>query len=143
MFCREWLAQLEQHKDQITGAGLKLAAVGIGEPKHARRYCGTLAPSVACYANQTKGAYKAFGLDRGSLLQLMGPKVFAAGARAVAGGHSQGESTGDTLMLGGVFVIDPAGVFRYVHYDAHAGDHPDFAEILSAVKKWRGTYAAA
>lgn len=143
MFCREWLAQLEQHKDQITAVGLKIAAVGLGEPKHAQRYCGSLAPNVACYANKTKEAYKAFGLDRGSLLQLMGPQVFAAGARAVARGQNQGEATGDTLMLGGVFVIDQQGVFRYVHYDAHAGDHPDFAEILRAVKRWKGAYAAA
>lgn len=138
MFCREWLAQLEQHKDQITAAGLRIAAVGLGEPKHAQRYCGSLAPSIACYANKTKEAYRAFGLDRGGLLQLMGPQVFAAGARAMARGHVQGETTGDALMLGGVFVIDQEGIIRYAHYDAHAGDHPDFADVLRAVKAWKG-----
>jgi len=136
MFCREWLAQLEQHKDQLTAAGLRIAAVGLGEPKHAQRYCGSLAPSLACYANKTKEAYRAFGLERGSPLQLMGPGVLAAGARAVARGHTQGEPTGDTLMLGGVFIIDQQGVVRYAHYDAHAGDHPEFAEILRAVQRW-------
>ncbi|MCS6909529.1 MAG: redoxin domain-containing protein [Anaerolineales bacterium] len=137
MFCREWLAQLEQHTEQITSAGLRIAAVGLGEPKHAQRYCGSLAPSIACYANKTKEAYKAFGLDRGNLLQLMGPQVFAAGARAIARGYTQREITGDALMLGGVFVIDQEGIIRYAHYDAHAGDHPDFAEVLRAVKDWK------
>lgn len=134
MFCREWLAQLEQHKDDIRGAGLQLAAVGIGEPKHARRYCGRLAPSVTCVANKTLEAYRAFGLKQGSLLQLAGPQVFLAGARAVAGGAVQGEATGNTLMLGGVFVIDQRGVIRFADYDEYAGDHPDFDDILAAVR---------
>lgn len=134
---------MEQHKEQITSAGLRIAAVGLGEPKHAQRYCGSLAPSIACYANKTKEAYKAFGLDRGSLLQLMGPQVFAAGARAMARGHTQGETTGDALMLGGVFVIDQEGIIRYAHYDAHAGDHPNFAEVLRAVKDWKEARSTA
>lgn len=137
MFCREWLAQLEQHKDEIGATGLSLAAVGIGEPKHAQRYCGTLAPSVTCLCNKTLEAYRAFGLKEGNLLQLAGPQVFAAGARAVAGGSVQGETTGNAFMLGGVFVVDQRGVIRFADYDEYAGDHPAFADILAAVRVLR------
>jgi hypothetical protein len=35
MFCREWLAQVERHHTEIQATGLKVVAVGIGEPKHA------------------------------------------------------------------------------------------------------------
>lgn len=135
MFCREWLAQLEQHKDELQGAGLRLAAVGIGEPKHARRYCGALSPSVTCVANKTLEAYRAFGLKEGGLLQLAGPRVFAAGARAVAGGSVQGETTGNAFMLGGVFIVDGRGIIRFADYDEYAGDHPDFKDILAEVRR--------
>jgi peroxiredoxin len=134
MFCRQWLAQLEQHKAELTAAGVTLTAVGLGEPKHAQRYCGQLAPSVMCLVNATKEAYKAFGLARGSLMQLMGPQIFINGAKASAQGFAQGETTGDALMIGGTFVIDQAGIIRFAHYDADASDHPEFSEILRAVK---------
>lgn len=134
MFCREWLAQLEQHRELIQAAGLSLAAVGIGEPKHAQRYCGTLAPSVTCLVNKTLEAYKAFGLKPGNVGQLLGPAVIAAGARAVSHGHVQGETTGNAYMLGGVFVIDEHGIVRFAEYDEYAGDHPVFAHILRAAQ---------
>jgi hypothetical protein len=137
MFCREWLAQLEQHQDEIRAAGLGLAAVGIGQPKHAQRYCGRLAPSVTCLCNQTLEAYRAFGLTEGSLLQLAGPRVLAAGARAVARGMRQGQATGNALMLGGVFVVDQGGAILFADYDEYAGDHPEFSEVLSAVRALR------
>lgn len=134
MFCREWLAQLEQHKDVLQTAGLRLAAVGIGEPKHAQRYCGLLAPSVTCFSNPTLEAYKAFGLKQGNVLQLVGPSVLAAGARATAAGFQQGAATGNVAMLGGVFVIDQGGSVRFADYDEYAGDHPVFAHILNAAR---------
>jgi peroxiredoxin len=135
MHCRDWLAQLEQHKDEILAAGLRLAAVGIGEPKHARRYCGQYGPSVECLANKTKQAYTAYGLRRGGLLELVGPEVILASAQTVARGIVQGDATGDPTMLGGVFIIDRQGVIRYARYDRYAGDHPGFAEILRAARR--------
>jgi peroxiredoxin len=142
MFCREWLAQLEQHQDEIRAAGLSLAAVGIGEPKHAQRYCGSLAPSVTCLVNKSLEAYQAYGLKAGNVLQLAGPQVISAGARAVGRGHTQGETTGNPYMLGGVFVIDQQGVVRFAEYDEYAGDHPVFGHILRAARDLRLSSAA-
>jgi hypothetical protein len=142
MFCREWLAQLEQHQDALRTAGLSLAAVGIGEPKHAQRYCGTLAPSVTCLVNKSLEAYRAFGLKQGDPLQLVGPQVVAAAVRAVGSGHTQGQTTGNSLMLGGVFVVDRQGVVRFADYDEYAGDHPVFAHILRAARELKLSQAA-
>jgi len=35
MFCRQRFAQLERHRIEIQATGLRVVAVGIGEPKHA------------------------------------------------------------------------------------------------------------
>ncbi len=134
MHCRDWLAQLERHTDEILAAGLRLAAVGIGKPKHAQRYCGRFGPSVQCLVNPTKEAYDAYGLKRGRLMDLIGPQTIIASARTVARGIVQGNATGDPYMLGGVFIIDQQGVIRYARYDQYAGDHPGFAEILEAAR---------
>ena len=139
MHCRDWLAQLEQHQGELRAAGLSVAAIGIGEPKHAERYCGQLAPSITCLINPTLEAYRAFGLKEGSALQLVGPKTLLASAGAAMRGFTQGKNTGNPLMLGGVFVIDPQGVIRLARYDEYAGDHPDLAEVVTAVQRLAGS----
>lgn len=117
----------------MRAAGLAVAAIGIGEPKHAQRYGDLLAPSVTCLANKSLEAYHAYGIRQGSALQLIGPKVLAAGAQAAARGSRQDQATGNTFMLGANFVIDGQGVIRFAAYDEFAGDHPEFQTILAAV----------
>lgn len=130
MFCREWLAQLEQHHDKIRAAGLKVVAVGLGEPKHAQRYCPLLSPSATCVLGLGTAAHRAYGLQRGGLGQLAGPQVIAAGLRAAAHGFHQGASTGDGQMLSGTFIVDQAGRVRYAFYSSDAGEHPDLVSLL-------------
>ena len=133
MFCREWLAQLESHRAEIEEAGLKIVAIGIGQPKHARRYCGKLAPSLDCYTNEETDVYRAYGLKRGGLGQLMSPSVMRAGMRATSSGFQQGKSTGDVKMLPGTFIIDTDGAVQYAYYSRHAGDHPSISKLLQAM----------
>jgi peroxiredoxin len=121
---------LERHKDDFAQAGLQVVAVALGEPKHARRYCGRLAPSITCYCNQTADVYRAYGLKRMAMVQALQPGLLLAGARAAAGGHVQGETTGDPRMLPGTFVVDTDGLIRFAYYSSHAGDHPNLAALL-------------
>lgn len=127
---------MEQHHGELTAAGLQVAVVGIGEPKHAQRYCGELAPSVTCFVNKTLEAYRAFGMREGTVLELVGPQALANAAGAFGRGARQGAATGNTLMLGGVVLIDAAGVVRYAMFERHTGEHPSFNDILSEVRHW-------
>jgi hypothetical protein len=61
-----------------------------GEPKHAERYCGKLAPSITCLTNETTMPYETYGLQQGKLGELMSPAVVVASVRALARGSSQG-----------------------------------------------------
>lgn len=132
IFCREWLAQLEQAHEKITSVGLRLQAIGLGEPKHARYFCGKLAPHVTCHVDQDKKAYAIYGLRQAGLTEMMNPAMYMASARAIAGGHIQGEATGDTWMLPGTFIVDGDGIVQYAYYSQHAGDHPDINKMLRA-----------
>jgi peroxiredoxin len=125
---------LEQHKEEIEAAGLRVVAVGLGEPKHARRYCPQLAPSVTCLCNSDAEAHRSYGLKRGNVLQLAGPQVIASALRAVQKGHSQGEATGDVTMLSATFVVDWRGIIQYAYYNKFAGDHPDLTGLLEAAQ---------
>jgi peroxiredoxin len=139
MFCREWLALLEQHKSDLKAAGLQVVAIGNGEPKHAVRVCGKIAPELPCLSEKTTDAHYTYGLHSAGLVELAAHslQVTAAGARAIAGGHIQGETTGDVRMIPGSFIIDKAGKVQWTHYNAHPADHPKFEDILQAAQSLR------
>lgn len=131
---------MELRKDEIEAAGLRVVAVGLGRPVHARRIGDRLAPSVDCVTNEEPALHAAFGIGRANLLRLMSPDSLAAGARAAARGHAQGQATGDQLRLGATFIIDQDGTVILAHYGKHPGDHPDLSDWL---RRWRQAGGAA
>jgi peroxiredoxin len=128
---------LELNKDKLRGAGLQVVSVAMGEPKHAERYCGKLAPSITCLTNETTMPYETYGLQQGKLGELMSPAVVVASARALARGSSRGETIGDAKMLPGTFIVDRHGIIQYTYYSKHAGDHPDIADLIAAANTLR------
>ncbi|MBN1287021.1 MAG: redoxin domain-containing protein [Anaerolineae bacterium] len=131
MFCREWLAQLELHKDELTSAKLQIIGIAMGQPKHAERYCGKFAPSITCLTDETTLPYQTYGLQQGKLAELISPAVVFASVRALTRGSSQGETIGDAKMLPGTFIIDEHGIIRYAYYSKHAGDHPNITDLIA------------
>jgi peroxiredoxin len=116
---------------------LRLVGVGLGKPEHAANICSRIAPSVTCIVDSEKSAYVQYGLRQGTILQLFGPRVLAAGARAASAGHFQSQKTGDPMMMPGTFIVDSQGIIRYAHYSEHAGDHPPIQELLAAGQQLR------
>jgi len=103
-------------------------AIGLGEPKHAERFCGKLAPGITCLTDSTNTSHTAYGLTHLGLGAAVGSVL--ATARAVAAGHVQGQATGDQTMLPGTFIVDTGGVVRYAYYSKHAGDHPNIEDLI-------------
>jgi peroxiredoxin len=134
MFCRELLARFERARGQFHSAGVRAIAVGMCHPEEAAGFCGRRAPSVTCLCDPSTGAYAAYGLRSGRLLEVTPPAVVPAIARALAHGHLQGRTRGDPMMMPGTFAIDAAGVLHAVHYARHAGDQPDLAAMIAAVR---------
>lgn len=120
-----------QHSEEIKDAGYQLVAVGLGQPKHAERYCGSLAPNAHCLADIESEAYPLYGLGEGKLSQLLSLNTVRAGATAAKNGHSQGQSTGNSKMLGGTFLVDTDGVIQRAYYSEFAGDDPDLVSFIA------------
>lgn len=114
---------------------MQVLAMGIGEPKHAERYCGRLAPGIACFTNKHTDMYDRYGLQQSSLGQFLNGGIFRATVRVLKAGHRQGKATGDVKMLPGTFVVDKSGVIQFAYYSKHAGDHPEIAEITAVAQK--------
>ena len=105
-------------------------AVGIGEPKHARRYGGQLAPSVECLCHATSAVHRAYGLERFALTDLLNTRLMSNSLRAGAAGFVQGQATGDQQQLGGTFIVDTAGLIQYAYVSDLPGDHPNLERVL-------------
>lgn len=132
IFCRERLCQLEKRQAEFVAAGLPIVALALGQPRHAQRYGGLLAPSLTCLAAPTDSAYTAYGIAHSAASPSSITKVLGAGLRAALAGNVQGRATGDQFFLGATFVIEHGGRVRWAHFDTFAGDHGDLDAALSA-----------
>ena len=126
---------MELQREEIEAAGLRVVAVGLGQPKHIRQFGDKLAPSVDCVATEEPELHVAYGIGRANLLRLLAPDAIKAGARAASKGHTQGKATGDLQRLPGTFIVDAEGIVRYAYYGKHAGDHPNLSDV---VRIWAG-----
>ena len=122
---------------EFENAGVHVVAVGLGEPRHAAFFGPRLAPSVTCLSHPTAEVHAAFGMGRAGAESVLQPGMFSAAVRATLNGHVQGKATGDTRVLSGTFVIDHAGVIRFVHYARFPGDDPRIEVILRAAEALR------
>ncbi len=130
--CRARLAELETHREVLHKAGFKLVTLALGEPKHAERYCGKLAPHLDCLADDKNEGYYAWGLKQGTTSEFLthSMDVMKASLKAMANGHMQGVATGDAHMLPGTFIVDAAGTIRYAYYSDYAGDDPSIETLI-------------
>lgn len=83
---------------------------------------------VSRVSDPDKVLYRAFGLERGRLGQLLGPSVIARGLRGLFKGHGVGKPVGDTRQLPGAFVVSNGEVVREFRHQT-AADRPDYAEL--------------
>lgn len=114
-----------------------MICVGLGETKHAERYCGKLAPSLTCITSTTNDPYYDWGIYQtttGDAIRGMG-KVLLASGKAMMHGHSQGKATGDARMTPGTFIVDSDGKIVYAYYGKIAGDDPEIDELVAAANK--------
>ncbi len=79
-------------------------------------------------------AYRAWGLERGSLLRIWGdPLVWLRYARELAHGVHLRRPGWDTLQLGGDFVVDRAGTVVYSR-PQRGDDRPPVGELGRALE---------
>ena len=87
-------------------------------------------PGARAVADSSGRLYRAFGLGRGGIREMLGPGVWAAGLRAVLKGNLGGRPVGDVWTMPGLFLVRGEAIL-WEHRFRHAGDHPDFAKIFA------------
>lgn len=117
-----------------------VAAGGLPEPVFVHRasveaadeFFASRAPDHRAIADPDGRLFAAFGLQKGSLWQLLGPAVWWRGLVALFKGNFVGRPTGNETQMPGAFVVRGREVL-FSHRADHAGDHPDFDAMRRAL----------
>jgi hypothetical protein len=135
MFCRETVADLSAVHASVPRYP-RVLFVFQGSPLEGRAFLRRYWREARAIADPERRLYTAFGLERGSLIQTLGPAVWRAKRRAEGKGHQNGPRVGDIWMMPGVFLVSKETVVWEHHY-RHAADHPDFGRIPGIAERAR------
>jgi hypothetical protein len=145
-FCREAAADISAKRLEIERRGVELCFVYMpghdadasapqietGERKARRFFDRFGLGDVARIADPTHRLYRCFDLSRGTIGQLLGPRVWARGVAAgLLKGHLVGGLVGDGFQMPGVFLLHDGRVVRAYRHE-HAGSVPDYCAIAEA-----------
>lgn len=129
---------------QLDEAGVRVTAIGQGEPERAAWYVERrgLPPALRFLCDPEGVAYAAFGLLEGLphqvLYRLPEPiqrRDFDAGVAVARQRRDAGDPLVDSpWLMPGEFLVDTAGVVRMAHRYAHVFDIPETAMLLSAAR---------
>lgn len=131
-FCREALSDLAGRRRDIERQGARLVLVHMGDADgdagfFARYGLGDL-PRIA---DPDRALYRAFGLPRGSLGDVIGPKVWWRGFQAgFLNRHFAGRPIGDAFQMPGVFLLFHGEVVRGYRHQSSA-DRPDYLSLVT------------
>jgi peroxiredoxin len=129
-FCREALADVARQRASIEAQGVGIALIHMSDEAEAgpvfQKY--GLA-DLHRVSDPKRCAYRAFGLGKGSLESVFGPKVWWRGARAaIIDGHGLSKPNADPFQMPGVFVVFHGQVLRSYRHQSVA-DRPDYLKL--------------
>ena len=129
-FCREALSDLAKSRPAIDSSGTQLLLVHMGSEEQAAEFFARYNMDDVPRISDPKCAlYRGFGLSRGSLGALFGPKVWTRGLQAgLANKHGAGTQIGDGFQMPGVFLIFYGEVLRTFRHQS-AADRPDYVAL--------------
>lgn len=135
-FCREAIGDVARDRGVIEAAGVRIVLVHMGDSQAIDKLiakCGLRGVDRIC--DPDRKLYRAFGLKRGRLWQLFGPKVlWRALPEGVMWRHGIGRLTADSFQMPGLFLLEESGIVRRFRHRT-AADRPDYAGICAVPMK--------
>ncbi len=128
---------MQQSHPEIQQHGAQVVAIAQGTAAEAERFCDKLGVTYPCVGDPGKATYRAFGLPRGGLREMLiepmraGNEAMHKGYKISLRGSLMRHS--DWFQLPGLAVVDRAGIIRYLHRSRHAGDLPPTARVMEVL----------
>ena len=129
-FCREALADIARARPDIEGGGTRIVLVHMGDlgpPDSLLQQLGL--SDLDLISDPNRELYRAFGLRRGTLQQLFGPKVFWRGlVSGVLARYGIAPAITDATQMPATFLIRNSAIVRHYRHRS-AADRPDYAAL--------------
>ncbi len=127
--------QLHRDRSKFDAAGVRLAVIGQGTPRHAEHFRDSHDLDLPLYVDEGRSSYKTAGTKIATVGELLGPRVVAKGAATSArDGVMQGKIVGHAAQLGGVMIVKPGNEIAYLHLADDASDNPANEDVLGAAR---------
>ncbi len=131
-FCREALADIAHSRPEIERSGVRIVLVHMGDALELQLLLAKHnLLDLARISDPNQELYRAFGLKRGSVGQLFGPKVWWRGLNAgILAGHGLGKPAANSSQMPGVFLLEQGLVAKRFRHRS-AADRPDYAAFCA------------
>lgn len=105
----------------------------MGTPAEGDAFLSTRWPEARAVSDPERALYDAFGLRRASAGEVLSPRSWGSGLKAVLSGHLPGRPVGDPLVLSGQFLVR-GGEVLWENRHAHPGDERRHDELLDVFR---------
>jgi hypothetical protein len=122
----------DRHEDFIA-RGVDVTVIGMGATQTAKRFKEHEHLPFRVLVDKKRVSYELLGHERGSVSNVMGPKVWRRGLESLVR-HGQGLPKEDPYQLGGVAVIAAGGTLKLVHRSATSADNLPVDDLLEALR---------
>jgi peroxiredoxin len=131
-FCREALSDIARLRPRLEAEGARLVLVHLSGEAEIARLLAIYGLADTPRIHDPHGSlYRAFGLPRGSLSDVAGPKVWWRGCQAVfAGRHRVAFPDSDAFQMPGVFLLFHGEILRSYRHQS-AADRPDYLALVT------------
>jgi peroxiredoxin len=130
-FCRNAMSDMARLRDRIEDAGTRIVLGHMGSAEDFAVFAARYGlSSLAHVTDPGRTLYKGLGLRRGTVLQMLGPRLWCNWFKAVLRGHLAGRIKGDVFQLPGAFLLHRGKVVKS-HAYRDASDRPDYLSLAT------------
>lgn len=123
---------MQQHEGAFEDLGTRIVVVTFETTPFVRAYVAETKIAWPILVDRNRALYRHYGMHRGYLWNIWGPRTWWAYAKELARGRLPRYTDADTRQLGGDVLVDPAGTVRFHYVGSGPADRPSVAAILEA-----------
>lgn len=127
------VTQLRDNKPRFEQLGARVVCIGMDDSQTAARFRSKHDLPFTLLADSRRESYKALDIERGSVRDLIGPRVWKGALRSFRSGNLQGKIKGNPYQLGGAAVVATGGEIVYLHRSKNAADNAPIEELIDAL----------
>lgn len=138
IFCKEQVRSYKNAAAAIDRAGLRVVIVAPASVEDTAFFAASLDLPFPVYADPEQAAFRAYGLERGTIGQMINPRIVVRGVQATMRGNFLAPPKGgDPRQLPGTVIIDREGRLLRHHIARDASDHLSLDELLGIAGQLR------